>query len=230
MKEQERHLTERDLAMLQFVFRYRIGTEDLFAREFFPKTGSLKNVKRVVHRLEQRGLLRKESPAKGFAYYTLTPRGCRVLGLSPRTPRSLTEQSLPVVLAIAFYCVRQRLQRLTSKEFSDLYPELWRLGLRSSSYVLVDTPTGLKLEMLLIDRGGMARRIRGRVRRAIAQRSGLPDFVSLIQAGRFRLRVLTATAERQNKIRWHIRRQSFGPVEVTTAVVPELADILLLRK
>ena len=229
MKKHKRHLTERDLAILNFVSRYRIGTEDMFSLEIFHKTTSPKNVSRVVRRLEGRGLLRKESWDIGCAYYTLTPRGCRVLRLPPQTPRPLTEQSLPVVLAIAFYCVRHGVERLTNKEFAELYPEFWRPGLRSSSYVLVDTPVGPKLEMLLIDRGGMARRIRSRVRRVMAQRIGLPDFVSLIDAGRFRLNVLVGTAERQDKLRRYIERESFDPVEVMTTVVPELANILSLR-
>ena len=51
-----------------------------------------------------------------------------------------------------------------------------------------------------------------------------------MEAGRFRLNVLAGTTDRQDKIRRHIERGSFGPVEVTTTVVPELADILVLRK
>ena len=63
----------------------------------------------------------------------------------------------------------------------------------------------------------------------IAQRTCLPDFISLMDAGRFRVNVLVGTAERQDKIRRHIDRELFEPVEVTSTVVPELAHILSLR-
>ena len=33
MKKHERYLTERDLAILRFVARYRIGTEEMFSRD-----------------------------------------------------------------------------------------------------------------------------------------------------------------------------------------------------
>ena len=230
MHEHERYLTERDLAMLDFVFRYRAGTEDMFSCQFFPETDSHKNVTRVLGRLQGRGLLRKESCDHGLSYYTLTPRGYRALGLAPRTPRPLTEQSLPVVLAVAFYCVGNGLRRLTCKEFTELYPELWRPGMRASNYLLVDIDGKLRLELLLVDRGGAAHRINARVRRVIAQRKGLPKFHALMKAGRFRITVLTGTREQARKIERRVRRRPFGPIEVTTFVIPELADLLMLRK
>ena len=77
-------------------------------------------------------------------------RSLEYLGHEPRTPRPLTEQTLPVVLAVASYCVAKGLRRLTSNEFKDLYPELWRPGMRSSNYVLVDIDGKLRLELLLL--------------------------------------------------------------------------------
>jgi hypothetical protein len=135
-----------------------------------------------------------------------------------------------VLLAVASYCVHQNLRRLRNAEFRELYPELWRRGLGASSYVLVDVPEGLKLAMLVVDRGGGARRIRGRIRRIISQRSGLPHFVALMNAGRFRVVVLTGFPEQQAKIDRQVERESFGPVEVVSALVPDLAEILTLRR
>jgi hypothetical protein len=84
--------------------------------------------------------------------------------------------------------------------------------------------------MLIIDRGGAARRIRARVRRVIKQRSGLPNFVALMNARRFRIVVLTGLPEQQSKIDRQIERESFGPVEVLSALVPDLAEILTMRR
>ena len=52
----------------------------------------------------------------------------------------------------------------------------------------------------------------------------------MIEDGCFRITVLTGTPEQQAKIEHHIQRESFEPIEVTTALVPELADLLLLKK
>ena len=229
-KKHERHLTERDRAMVGFVARYRIGTESIFHQLYFDPQDTLENVSRVVRRLEKRGLLRKVLCGTEFTYVVMTKRGLRLLGLPPRTPRPLTEQSLPVVLSIASYCAREGIRRLTNQEFFQLYPELWRPGLKSSNYALVNSDDGVKLAMMIVDRGGAARRIRERVRRVIAQRGRLPAFVSLMSEKRFRVVVLTGFPEQQRKIDERIAKCKFAPVEVVSDLVPDLGDILTMRR
>jgi hypothetical protein len=136
---------------------------------------------------------------------------------------------LPPALAIAAYCVREGVARLTDREFRELYPELWRPGLRSSSYYLIDTPDGLKLGMFLIDRGGTPRRIKGKIRRVITQRISLPAFVSLMEARRFRLTLLTGLVSQQDNFRRQLGRLPFPEVEVEVALVPELGELLSAR-
>jgi hypothetical protein len=177
-----------------------------------------------------RKLLTRVNSKKGFTYYTGTRHTAAVLEQEPRTPRPLTEQTLPVLLAVAAYCVERGLRRQTSNEFKKLYPELWRPGMRSSSYVLYELDGKLRLEMLLVDQGGAAHRVNSRVRRLIAQRQSLPAFGSLIKAERFRFAVLTGTREQQQKIQNRISRRPLGPVTVSTYLIPELADFLTLRR
>jgi hypothetical protein len=230
MKPYERHLTERDHQLLEFVGRYRIGTIALLGKACFEPNATAENVARVLQRLEQRMLIHRVVTVGGFSYCTPTRRTLELLGGEPRTPRPLTEQTLPVVLAVATYCVATGICRLTSHEFSEFYPELWRPGMRSSSYALVDIENKLRLEMLIVDRGGAAHRINSRVRRVIAQRKGLPKFHALMKAGRFRITVLTGTREQSEKIHRRVSRQPFGPIEVKTFVIPELADLLMRRR
>jgi hypothetical protein len=230
MKRYERHLTERDRKILEFVARYRIGTGELLGKQCFQPGTTLENINRVLKRLERRGLIRRIISPNQYSYCTPRRRTLEYLGQEPRTPRPLTEQTLPVVLAVASYCVAKGLRRLTSKEFKDLYPELWRPGMRSSAYVLVDIDGKLRLELLLVDRGGAAHRINSRVRRVIAQRKGLPKFQALMHAGRFRITVLTSTQEQADKIERRVSRRLFWPIEVTTFVTPELAGLLMLRR
>ena len=230
MDAHERHLTKRDRDLLEFIVRYRIGTCRLLKAQYFESNATDENVNRVLKRLERRGLIRRVIAAGGYTYCTATRRTLALLGEPPRTPRPLTEQTLPVVLAVATYCVDHEIERLTSKEFEELYPELWRPGMRSSNYVLVDIDGKLRLEMLLVDRGGAAHRIKSRVRRVLAQRRGLPKFDALMKAGRFRVTVLTGTSEQQGKIMRRVSRKPFAPIEVTALVIPELAELLLRRR
>lgn len=135
---------------------------------------------------------------------------------------------MPKHLAIATYCVTKGVERLTKHEFVERHPELTRPGKGNGNYTLINVDGYIKLELLVVDRGGAAHRIRSRVRRLIAQRKGMPHFVALMQAGKFRITVLTATPEQ----RWKILRRigdSFEPIEVTAFVIPELADLLMLR-
>jgi hypothetical protein len=230
MKEHERHLTDRDQKVLEFIVRYRIGTTELLRRQCFKPATTLDNVNRVLQRLDRRGLVHRVTSPNGFSYCTPTRRTLEIFGEEPRSPRPLTEQTLPVVLAVATYCVAKVIRRLTNKEFEDLYPELWRPGMRSSNYVLVDAGGKLCLEMLLVDRGGAAHRINARVRRVIAQRKGLPKFYALMKAGRFRITLLTGTQEQADKVHRRVSRRPFGPIEVTTFVIPELAELLIRRR
>jgi hypothetical protein len=52
----------------------------------------------------------------------------------------------------------------------------------------------------------------------------------LMKAGRFRVTVLTGTQEQASKIERRVSRRPCAPVEVRAFVIPELADLLLLRR
>ncbi|MCA9041361.1 MAG: hypothetical protein KDA65_13495 [Planctomycetaceae bacterium] len=222
-------LTARDRQILEFIDRYRIGTPELLKAVCFEPESRIQNVNRVLLRLERQGLLQRITLDRGFFYVTLTRSGQRFLGQQPRTHRSLTEQTLPVLLAVATYCVERKRQRLTADEYRQHFPELWRPGMRASQYVLSQAENKLRLELLLVDRGGSAHRVQSRVRRQIHQRRGLTAFSALMQAGRFQITILVGTGPQQEKIERRLNRYDWSPVKVVTCVIPELADLLLLR-
>lgn len=230
MKRQVRRVNKRDREILEFVARYRIGTVPLFTGQFFQSQTNPGNVNRVLLRLQRWGLLRRVIAARGYFYFILTRQALALLGEEPRSLRPLTEQTLPVSLAVATYCVENGIRRLTSAEFQKHFSNMWRPGMRSSNYVLVNLEGKLRLEMLLVDRGGAAHRINARVRRVIAQRKGLPKFHTLMKSGRFRITVLTGTVQQEDKIRRRLSRRPFAPIEITTYVIPELAELLMLRR
>lgn len=228
-RKKTEYLTNRDRRILAFVDRYRVGTNRLFASALLGGPDEEDNAGRTVRKLVRRGLLQKVNTTPNESYVVLTRRGCRVISVPDRTPRPLTEQSLPVVLAIASFCVRARLTRLTDREFRRKFPELWRPGLRSSIYYLLETTDGMNLAMFLVDRGGTARRINAKIRRLVAQRASLPAFESLIGAGRFRVTVLTGLPASKQNIRRRFRRLKYDRVQVDVAVVPELGEWLTQR-
>lgn len=229
MEKHKKYLTKRDHKILEFITRYRIGTNTLLRDCCFEAGIGLKNVDRVLLRLVRRKLARRSTLDTGWSYYTMTRRGLGLKDNNAKTPPPLTEQTLPVVLATAKYCVANDVRRFTRDEFVQRYPAYVRPGICCSNYAIRKTETGHKLELLITDRGGAAHRIRTRVRRFIWQRKDIAPFAALMRDGKFRITVLTATPEQ----RWKILRRigdSFEPVEVAAVVIPDLADLLMLRK
>ena len=109
--------------ILEFVHRYKVTTDDMLAQRFFDLERRNANVVRVTRKLAGRNLLRRMGFGSRDTYLVITRRGCRAIGVLDRTPRPMTEQSLPSALAIAYYCVRHRVNRWTSAEFIEVYPE-----------------------------------------------------------------------------------------------------------
>lgn len=229
MSQRKPYLTRRDRRLLQFVARYRAATEDMLRRVLLGQSNRRPSIHRVVRRLVRQGLLNQVQLQPGQNYVVLTRRGCRAIGVSDRPPRPLTEQSLPAALAIAWHCLRTGVTRLTDQEFRQRYPELWKPGLRSSAYFLVETPQGLKLGLFLVDRGATPRRLKGKLRRLITQRAALPAFAALIAAKRFRITVLTGLSAQRQNVRRHLKRPFFRRVEIEIALIPELGELLTLR-
>lgn len=226
MSQRQPYLTKRDRRILRFAARYRGITPDMVAERYFEGVASHKNVARVLRRLTKRGLLRKVVFFSPRCYFAPTARGNRVIGWPDFPPRLLTEQSLPAALAIAWYCVHTNVDRLTNREFQQKFPYLWRPALKSSSYYTKRTPAGVKLGLLLVDRGGAARRIKGKIRRIVSQRESIPAFTKLIRAHRFRVTVLTGLESQQAAIRRQLGRDSYRRVEVEVVLVPELGELL----
>ena len=228
MRKGEQYLMERDRRILHFVNRYRAVTADMLAVRIFDRQPANVNVARVIRKLVDRRLLRKVSYGGQQYYLVLTRRGAREIGAAARTPRPLTEQSLPVVLAIAWYCVRSGEDRMMAREFRERYPERWRPEFQCSSYYVFRSEDLWKLGMLLVDRGGTARRIKGKIRRIVMQRESISEYMSLINARMFRVTVLTGVQTQQDRIRRQLGCGWYRGVEVTTELIPELGELLTI--
>ena len=229
-KNKPPHLSNRDRSILEFVGRYRAATPDLLQRSCFRRRDSDANVRRVLARLVKHRLLAEHGVGTSAKYYTPTRRGLSETSFPSRTPRKLTEQTLPELLAVAEYCTAKKFRKFTPTEFALLFAELWWSGSRSSVYIPRRVAGKLHLQLLLIDRGGADRRITSRVRRVIAQRSRLPKFRVFIRSGRFEIVVLTGLVNQQTRIDRQLHRNSFGAVSVSTALMPSLGNSLTLER
>ena len=229
MKKWQRHLTERDREILRFAGRYRAFTRDMVHERFFEGQGRA-NAVRVLTRLVRRGLLRRVPFDPPRNYFVPTARGNRTIGFSDFPPRLLTEQSLPVAMAIAWYCVHAKVERFTNREFRETHPELWCPALKSSCYYRKDTAEGRKLGLFLIDRGGTPRRIKGKIGRFVWQRKAIPGFADLIRSRRFQITVLTGLASQQDAIARKLGGKSYRRVKVQTACIEELGELLTYRR
>ena len=136
MNKPSSHLTPRDLEILKFIEQFRIGTDEILRNRFFPNVQATQAVRKVCKRLVDRRFLREFLFGQGNIYYVLAPRGARRLGVMPKDPKPFTEQSLPGALAIASFCSRSEVTRLTAQQFVTRFPDLCKPGLKFLAYFL----------------------------------------------------------------------------------------------
>lgn len=226
MAKRKHDLSDRDRSLLEFVGQYRLGTDDLFRRVFFPDVTDARAVRKVTFRLVQQNYLRKFRLGRRLAYYVLAPRGCRLVGAKVREPVPFTEQSFPGALGAACYCVGTGVKRYTAARFLAAHPDLCRPGKCRSNYFKEEVEGRFTLGLFLFDRATSPKRMLAKVRKVIAQRYRLPAFRDLILAGRFQLVILTGYDEKCLQLDQAVRAGHRGPVRVRVAVVPELGAVL----
>ena len=230
MRKGTQYLTNRDREILLFVHRFKVATDDLLAQRFFDLDRRNTNVLRVTRKLVNRNLLKRMVLGGRDTYLVLTRRGCKNIGVLDRTPKPMTEQSLPAALAIAHYCVRNDdVERLTSAKFAETYPELHRPGLNSSNYYLTKREGRFVLGLFLVDRGGTTHRIKRKIRKFVAQREDLPHFMSLISGDRVEITVLTGLEGQQRIVERHLGGETHLGIRVRVAMVPELGEMLTMK-
>ena len=81
-KKYERNLSQRDREILDFVARYRVGTDSMLKKSCFAEDSRIENVRRVLFRLEKRGLMRRVECGTTFDYFVMTRRGAWCFGFA----------------------------------------------------------------------------------------------------------------------------------------------------
>jgi hypothetical protein len=221
-------MRERDLAILNFNWRYRVGLVQVYHRRFFEGL-TPKAAERVITRLMKEGLLQSFPLHGANRYYTLTPKGARVLGVSekwldkPMGPQALIQN----VSILAACCLGPTArERMTAEEFTGRFPGLVVRGLGSSRYYLHQEgpDRAVRLGLFLPDFQSDARRIVRKVRREFDRRMKHPEWNRLIRNDLFVVMVLTAFPSKVDRLGQLLGREHW-PYRIEA--VPSIANLLV---
>jgi len=220
-----RQLPPFEQALIDHVARYRASTDDVLHELFFPDAKSLTTVQRSVTPMIAEGWLDK--------FHAIGRRNLYVLGRNFERSRAqqgttsgFSEQSLPAVLAILYFCVRNRHRRLTVPELRSVDPRLCPRGLQNSAYFVERRPNKLGLSLMLADRGSPVRRLTWKVNRLIRQRANHEGYRAWMLDQRFSITILTAFPEKQAQLVAAFAKTNRRLVPVHVALVPEFSPYL----
>lgn len=221
-------MRERDESILKFTWRYRLGIPEVFHRRFFDGR-TPKAAERVITRLMKEGVLQSFILYGANRYYTLTPKGARVLGVSekwlekPMGPQALIQN----VSILAACCLGPAArERMTAEEFTERFPGLVVRGLSSSRYYLDREESGgaVRLGLFLPDFQSDARRLVRKVRREFDRRLRHKEWNGLIHNSLFVVTILTAFPGKADRLGQLLSRERW-PYRIE--VVPSIANLLV---
>ncbi len=215
----------RDLALVEFVRRYRLATNRVVAAHLLPGR-SLNAVAKVTARLCSSQILNRYILVPPENYFRLGCQAIRSLGLSARLGEPLGPQALPTDYATLIYATRgnARRRRLTADEVNEYMP--WLPDDLSHSPYCVDAKG--QLELVRVDLGGSPQHVARKTTQASHDRLDVPQIAELAAASRFQVVVLTTSEEKSKAIsKALLACGCTDAVRVHIAVVPRLSFLLL---
>lgn len=227
-------LQPRDREVLWHVLRFGLTTEEAVYRQFFDSQFNEPDAARsIVRRLCRGGYLRKESDPVPF--YRLTRTAVEViepllavrLGTYQHAWSSLKTPQLKERMAVhAFCCLGETYRRvLLQHEFMSCFPAYAPPGFTPWPLYIESAPDGSVLCLIVVDSSSPPGRQVERVQHQMRRRRQIPAIRELDLSGRFRVTLLTTTAQRATEIRAALYEAHANGVQVET--VPQLSSILL---
>jgi hypothetical protein len=219
-------LTGTDEAILAHVRRFRMTTQEVVHRLFYPGRDP-DVVKSSLRRLRDGGHLASATLYQQRRYYHLTPRAARVLfGEKDKVARPFGEQALPRAYGIlAFCCLREPTRtKYTTAEFEKTFPQLVAPGLPSSWYYRDEDGTHNRLGFIQVDHGAHHRRIVSKCHAVIRRRMEFDTWRTLITADRFVIAIVTARQRKADRIQETLREE-LQTVKFRIELVPELVNL-----
>mgnify|MGYP001545644048 CR=1 FL=1 len=233
---------ERDYEITDFVHRYKAATDDMLAEKFFGLERRNANVLRVARKLVQRKYLKRIKLRGHESYLVATRKACSLLGENERTPKPLTEQSLPASLAIAYYCIRNGVQRFRGNEWARLFPLMHKPGLDASRYYgwpedqvfdEFDQDSegyySIRFGVFMVDHGGTANRIKGKLYKFFDKREDLHLFMDLVDEEMVEITILTGLPGQSNIVKRHLGEFSYRGARIQVVEIPELGHLLTMK-
>lgn len=191
-------LNARQWSILDTIDRYRIQPLDLLLAHY--RDESRDAVRMQVERLIRRNWLTKTQFAGGVTYYALGTRSQRLFGLHHRPGWPFSQDGNLEHSAIGQFCALAGYERMRPEEFHARFPGIHRRGLPAQRYCL-DLENQSKVAWVVVDHALDVRRFPGKIANVVAKRLALPGFDELVRQMRFQIVVLTATAQKRDRIR-----------------------------
>ena len=217
-------LPDRGRRIVDHVGRYHLTTNEVVHALFF-RNEQRNAVTKVTARLCRLEYLRRFPFHHPRIYFTLGVRGAAILGLPENRTLPLGPQSLPTEYGVLAFAALGRTchKRLIRGELVERYPGLKQPFLEQP-YCL-DQP-GDTLELIRVDLGGKPDHVARKCQTDLNARASVEPFAELISRRRFRLVVVTCTAEKATAIRDALGNRLWPDgLLIHLAVVP---DLLLL--
>ena len=181
-------------------------------------------VKKLANRLCDAGLLQKYTLLYPVKYFVLGELAVRNFGIGIHRAESLGTQSLQLefgLLAFATLGTHQHL-RLNAAEVKRRFPWL-PLAFTAAPHCIDEANV---LELVRVDLGGPAHHVVRKCAADLTERCRVQEFLTLVNAGQFRLVIITATTEKVTAIKRALTNHLWPPgLLVHFSVVPQLLSL-----
>lgn len=221
-------LSDRDLALVGAVLRYRLTTAELARRKHFPD-GSPDAARKALDRLAEERWLRKIPLHGSTRAYILSFVATQRLGIHRVAAKVPGLAALTRAYGLACYAAHAGVEKFTPREWREEFPELHRDGLPAASYFLESENGEPTVVYVHVDTGQDVRRIVPKLRRVVRSRYPLPEFSQLIQERRFTLAVVCPSDGKKLALEKAIAKRFDGATPVRVVAIEELQPLLARR-
>lgn len=215
--------------LLRHLARYRLTEFSVLKRLPEFRRLSPAALHQQLRQARQAGVLESAPLHQSARYWYLTPDGAAQAELPPECSGPLSESAKLRAYAVLRFCFGSRSQRhrLDPEELKQQFPLLARGGLPNRYYY--DPREGGHLGLYRVDAGGSGRwdRCVQAVRQDISSHLLNPGFRQLVQAGRFRITVLTVFHHNANRLAETLREhRDTRRIPVECLAFPELLPLI----
>lgn len=218
-------VTARQRQIIEHVSRYRLTTLEVLGSAVFP--GMSRNaLSKAAGRLCELKMLAKYPLLHPTNYFVLGQLGVHLLGAGEHRAAPLGPQSLPIEFAVLLYATggQQARIRLTQVELLARCP--WLPPSLAKAPHCLDQLSEV-LELVRVDLGGPADYVARKCAADLASRRRIAEFLPFTAQQRFRLVVITATAEKSLALRQSLERHDWPTgLLMHLSIVPRLLTFI----